>query len=169
MNSRPWIGFTGTSLYLDAMVFYVFLRSVEPAAKQLFNRIEMGDIHAYTSVLTFDELTYKLLLALIRDHYPGSPLESLRDREEAMIAEFYPRLAPLLSQLLAYRHLTLVEITAADVLLMGENIARYHLRPRDALHLTAMQTCGCFDLLSHDADFDRVPEIHRYYLDLRLR
>ena len=41
---------------------------------------------------------------------------------------------------------------------------QYHLRPRDALHLAAMQKCGCFDLLSHDPDFDRVPMISRYTL-----
>jgi len=164
MSSQPWATFTGHVLYLDTMAFYVFLRSAEPAAKQLFTRIETGNIHAYTSVLTFDELTYKLLLALIRDQYPGSPLEYLRDREEAMIAEFYPCLAPLLEQLLAYQHLTLVDVTAADVIRMGENISHYHLRPRDALHLAAMQVCDCFDLLSHDADFDRVPDVRRYTL-----
>ena len=40
----------------------------------------------------------------------------------------------------------------------------YHLRPRDALHLAAMQKCGCFDLVSHDADLDRVPMVRRYTL-----
>lgn len=145
------------------MAFYAFLRS--EAAKLLFTRIETGTIQAYTSVLTFDELTYKLLLALIRDHYAGSPLDYLRDQEEAMIAEFYPRLAPLLAQLLSYPNLTVVDVTIADIALMGDNISRYHLRPRDALHLAAMQACGCFALLSHDADFDRVAEVQRYHLD----
>ncbi len=125
----------------------------------------MGSLEAYTSVLTFDELTYKLLLALIRDNYPGSPLEHLRDQEEAMIAEFYPRLAPLLGQLLSYPHLTLVDITSADIIRMNENISRYHLRPRDALHLAAMQACGCSALVSHDADLDRASGIQRYHLD----
>ena len=99
MSSRPWTDFAGRALYLDTMIFYAFLRT--EVAKPLFTRIEMGSLEAYTSVLTFDELTYKLLLALIRDNYPGSPLEHLRDQEEAMIAEFYPRLAPLLGQLLS--------------------------------------------------------------------
>lgn len=33
-----------------------------------------------------------------------------------------------------------------------------------ALHLAAMQACGCSDLLSQDADFDRVPIVRRYTL-----
>ena len=163
MSSRSWNDFTGHALYLDTMIFYAFLRT--EVAQPLFTRIETGSLQAYTSVLTFDELTYKLLLALIRDHYPGSPLECLRDQEEAMITEFYPQLAPLLGQLLSYPHLTLVDVTSADVVRMGENSSRYHLRPRDALHLAAMQACGCFALLSHDADFDRVSGVQRYYLD----
>jgi len=166
VSSQSLTDFAGHTLYLDTMAFYVFLRSSEPAAQRLFARIETGDLRAFTSVLTFDELTYKLLLALVRNHYPGSPLEHLRDQEQAMIAEFYPRLAPLLEQLLTYQHLTLVDVTTADVTRMGENIGRYHLRPRDALHLAAMQACNCFDLLSHDADFDRVPTVQRYHLDL---
>ncbi|MEJ5309321.1 MAG: type II toxin-antitoxin system VapC family toxin [Anaerolineae bacterium] len=162
MSSRPWTDFTGRALYLDTMIFYTFLRT--EVAKTLFTRIEMGSLEAYTSVLTFDELTYKLLLALIHDNYPGSPLEHLRNQEEAMIAEFYPRLAPLLGQLLAYPHLTFVDVTPSDIIRMNENISRYYLRPRDALHLAAMQACGCFALVSHDADLDRVPGIQRYHL-----
>lgn len=44
--------------------------------------MQSGSLAAYTSVLTFDELGYRLLLALIKDNYPGSPLERLRDQEE---------------------------------------------------------------------------------------
>ena len=44
---------------------------------------------------------------------------------------------------------------------MGENIGNYHILPRDALHLAAMQKCGCFDLVSHDADS---PWVRRYTL-----
>lgn len=166
MSSQPLSDFTGQSLYLDTMIFYIFLRTTEPAAKALFAQIETGDIHAYTSVLTFDELTYRLLLGLIRDHYPGSPLEKLRAEEKSMLAEFSPQLAPLLKQLLAYVHLQPVDVTTADVLRMSEYMQQHHLRPRDALHLAAMQTCGCRALLSHDADFDHVPDIQRYHLDL---
>jgi predicted nucleic acid-binding protein len=163
MSSRSWTDFAGRVLYLDTMIFYAFLRT--EVAQPLFTRIEMGNLEAYTSVLTFDELTYKLLLALIRDNYSGSPLEHLRHQEEAMIAEFYPRLVPLLGQVLSYPHLTLVDVTPADIIRMNENISRYHLRPRDALHLAAMQACGCFALVSHDADPDRVSGVQRYHLD----
>jgi predicted nucleic acid-binding protein len=162
--SRPLTDFTGDTLYLDTMIPYALLRGIDPAAQRLFARIEAGELLAYTSVLTFDELTYRMMLALIQDHYGSSPLEQLRREEAKMIGEFYPRLAPHLARLRAFPNLRLVDVTASDLGVMDDAILQYHLRPRDALHLAAMQKCGCFDLLSHDPDFDRVPMICRYTL-----
>ena len=73
--SRFLTSFTGTALYLDTMAPYALLRGIEPTAQALFARVEAGELRAYTSVLTFDELAYRLLLALIGDRYSGSPLE----------------------------------------------------------------------------------------------
>lgn len=162
--SKPLTAFTGSSLYLDTMIFYALLRAIDPAVQTLFKRIEDGELRAHTSVLTFDELTYRMLLVLISDRYGGSPLERLRDSETQMIAEFYPQLGPHLTLLRVFPNLTLVDVTTSDLEVMDEAISLYHLRPRDALHLAAMQKCGCLDLLSHDADFDRVPTVRRYTL-----
>jgi len=160
--STPIAQFSGAALYLDTTAFYALLRALEPAAKDLFNRIERGDYRAYTSVLTFDELSYRLLLALIRDHYPGSPLDQLRQQEEKLIATLYPHLAPTLDQLRHFPNLLWLDVTAADLAGLSQAMLNYHVRPRDALHLTAMQKCGCFDVVSQDADFDRIPVLRRY-------
>jgi len=160
--SEPLTTFAGTTLYLDTMVLYALLRGIEPAAEILFARIEAGELRAYTSVLTFDELAYRMLLALIRDKYAGSPLDLLRDHEAQMIADFYPQIAPHLARLRVFPNLTLVNLTPSDLEVMDEGMRLYHLRPRDALHLAAMQKCDCFDLMSQDADFDRVPTVRRY-------
>jgi predicted nucleic acid-binding protein len=162
--SEPVAGFTGTVLYLDTMIPYALLRGIDPAARALFARIEEEEVRAYTSVLTFDELAYRMLLALIRDHYGGSPLAQLRDNEARMIAEFYPEIAPHLSRLRRFRNLLLVDITPSDLDLMDEAMRLYHVRPRDALHVAAMQKVGCMDLVSQDPDFDRIPIVRRYTL-----
>jgi predicted nucleic acid-binding protein len=156
--------FTRATLYLDTMIPYALLRGLDPAARDLFTRIETAELQAYTSVLTFDELAYRMLLALIRDRYGGSPFEQLRDNEEQMIAQFYPQIAPHLARLRAFPNFFLVDLTSSDLAVMDEAMRQYHLRPRDALHLAAMQKCGCFNLVSHDSDFDRVPKVHRYTL-----
>jgi len=105
-----------------------------------------------------------MLLALVRDQYDGSPLEHLRDNEEQMIAQFYPQIAPHLARLRTFPNLFLVELTSADLVVMDEAMSLYHIRPRDALHLSAMQKSNCFQLVSHDSDFDRVPHVQRYTL-----
>jgi len=156
--------FQGTMLYLDTMVPYALLRNIEPAATVLFERIKGGEIQAYTSVLTFDELAYRALLALVRDRYAGSPLDHLRERKVEILREFYPEIAPVLARLRAFPNLTLVDVGVADLARLDENMAVYQMLPRDALHLAAMDKCGCFDLVSHDADFDRVPVVRRYVL-----
>lgn len=162
--SESLAAFAGDVLYLDTMIPYALLRGVDPAARVLFSRIESGEMRAYTSVLTFDELAYRMLLALIRDQYDGSPLDRLRDNEAQMVAEFYPQLSPHLTRLCAFPNLILVDFTVSDLAMMDEGMRLYHLRPRDALHLTAMQKCNCLDLVSHDTGFDRIPMVRRYTL-----
>ena len=162
--SESVTAFTGNALYLDTMIFYALLRGLDAIAQSLFTRIQDDKIQAYTSVLTFDELAYRLLLALIREHYPGSPLNHLRNNESQMIAQFYPRIAPQLIKLQYFPNLTLVDFTASDIEAMNQIMLQYHLKPRDAIHLAAMQKCSCFSLVSHDSDFDRVSIVKRYSL-----
>lgn len=164
---QPLSAFNDTTLYLDTMVFYAFLRSSDPATRELFVRIRTADVLAYTSVLTFDELTYRMLLAMINDTYDGPAVDHLREDESQMLTQFYPRLAPVLTQLRTFPNLTVFDVSAIDLMLMDENIKRYRLPPRDALHLSAMQKSGCFDVVSSNPDFERVPEVRRYTLDGR--
>lgn len=116
--SEPLASFSGNMLYLDTMIPYALLRGIDPAAYTLFARIEAGELQAYTSVLTFDELAYRMLLALIRDRHGGSPLDRLRDQEAQVIAEFYPQLAPHLARLRDFPNLVLVDVTSLDVAAM---------------------------------------------------
>ncbi len=74
-----------------------------------FERLERGEVLAYTSALTFDELGYRLILALIKDHYDGSPLELLRDQEEKLLAEFVPTVSSLLKRLRGYTNLAVLD------------------------------------------------------------
>ena len=162
--SEPWTAFAGSALYLDTTTLYAFLRSMGTSVHDLFSRIRAADLRAYTSVLTFDELAYRGLLGLIRDHFEGSPLDHLRKHEVQMISRFYPQLAPSLDCLRTFPNLFLVNVSSSDLDVMDEGMRRYHLRPRDSLHLAAMRKCGCSHLVSNDADFDRVPDIRRYTL-----
>ena len=159
--AAPLSSFTGNTIYIDTMIPYMLLRGIAEA-QPFFERLERGEVSAYTSVLTFDELGYRLILALVKDHYEGSPLELLRDQEEKMLAEFAPTVSSLLKRLRAYTNLTVLDVLVSDLDVMDEVMSQYHLGPRDALHYAAMQRVGCLSLASNDPDFDHIPVLKRY-------
>lgn len=153
-----------THFYLDTMIPYALLRATDAGAQALFRRIELGELTAYTSTLTFDELAYRLVLALIRDNFPGSPLDRLRQDEATILSRFAPQVSRELRGLAALPNLHLVAVMSDDIDRMTEAMEKYHLRPRDGLHLAAMERVGCFNLISHDAHFDVVPHVRRFTL-----
>ncbi|MDE3088910.1 MAG: hypothetical protein KGJ80_05955 [Chloroflexota bacterium] len=136
------------------------LRGIKEA-QPFFESLERGEVLAYTSVLTFDELGHRLILALIKDHYVGSPPELLRDEEE-LLAEFAPAVSSLLKRLCGYTNLTVHDVLVSDLGVMNEVMPQYRLRRRDALHFAAMQRVGCMNLANNDSDFDHIPTIKRY-------
>lgn len=164
MTSQPFLNFRGDALYLDTNIFYGFLRASTPLAKRLFQAIEQGEYQGYTSILTFDELAYRLLLKSIGENYSGSPLDKFRKEGPEMIAEFLPSVSPLLLPFRHYTNFTIIETSAEDLDQMLANMEQYHLKPRDALHLAAMQKCNCMNIVTNDSDFDLIPDIQRYTL-----
>ena len=157
--------FAGAQIYVDTMLFYTLLRAedrIRPIVQRFFSRIESGEILAYTSVLAFDELAYRLILGLIKDRYGGSPLEHLRAREADILKEMAPAIMPKLQSLRAFPNLAVTEITYRDIDAMLRNMLDYPLKPRDALHLATMQRLCCFDLASNDHHFDEIGEIRRF-------
>lgn len=162
--SQPISTFRGDSFYLDTMIFYTVLRASNAAAHTLLKQVEQGVYQAYTAALSFDELAYRMLLALIRDKYGKSPQDRLRQDQAGVITEFYPQIDRLLNQLLLLPNLTVLDITSVDLIAMHRNCLAYRLLPRDALHLAAMQKVGCTNLVSLDSDFDSIPGIQRYVL-----
>lgn len=154
--------FSGTLIYVDTMLPYMLLRGADNSVAQFWERIEQGELNAYTSALTFDELAYRLLLAFVKDKYDGSPLDRLRSEEMKIIAEFAPQVTDLLQSMRTFPNLTVLDVYSADINVMCQTMSAYQLRPRDAVHFAAMERIGCFDIASNDPHFDRVSRIRRY-------
>jgi predicted nucleic acid-binding protein len=156
--------FHGTTLYLDTMVFYALVRGIEPAARDLFRKIKTDQLQAYTSVITFDELAYRMIFTLAHEKYDKALQGQWKQRKNEIFTEFYPKILSSMTILRNFPNLTLLDVSAIDLMLMSENMARCILTPRDALHLSAMQKSGCFNLVSNNNAFDCVTEVHRYTL-----
>ncbi|NTW36982.1 MAG: type II toxin-antitoxin system VapC family toxin [Syntrophobacteraceae bacterium] len=112
--------------------------------------------------LSFNDLAYRLILALIRDKYGGSPLDHLRARETDILKEMASAVVPRLQLLRTFPNLVVTETTSQDTDAMLQNMLDYPLKPRDALHFAAMQRLCCFDLASNDHHFDEIVEIRRF-------
>lgn len=152
------------AVYLDTTAFYQLLRGLSADAVALFDAIENERVAAYSSVLAFDEVAYRMVLALIRDKYGKSPLDHLRQGKRQMMTEFYPQIESRLRLFQSLPNLTVLPVTSGDLDVMHNNIRQYGCLPRDALHLAAMQKVGCLHLVSQDSDFDHIPAVTRYTL-----
>jgi hypothetical protein len=123
-----------------------------------------GDIGAYTSILTMDELFYRLLLARIKDVYKRNPLDVLREDTSGAIAKCGAEIEAALRRLVRLPHLQLTAVLEDDFPQMLINITAFGLLPRDALHVAVMQRLGLNEIATDDADFDRVPWLRRHWV-----
>lgn len=159
--------FKGLEIYIDTNFFYHFLRP-DPTYKQsikgFFRKIEDGRIRALTSINAFDELAYRLVLALIKDKYGGDPLGLLRKKRKRMLSEFYPSVVQVVKRLELLPHLETLEVTSRDLNQALGNMTRLLLMPRDALHLAVMQRMKIGSIASDDRDFDSMKGIERVWL-----
>jgi len=159
--------FLGDRIYLDTNFIYCFIRPIPEYNYEIltfFKKIEEGRIHAYTCVNTFDELAYRLLLALIKDKYALNPIDLLRKRPRDMMKEFYPKIQSVLSELKSFPNLELFALTSRELCQMIYDLTYARLMPRDALHLAVMRSHGVSFIASDDRDFDEIEGIERIWL-----
>lgn len=153
--------------YIDTNFFHHFLRpdpKYKPLTDRLFQRIEDGEVRAFTTVLVFDELAYRLLLALVKDKYDGNPLGLLRAKHQHMLTEFYPTVAKTIGKVKSIPHLEILDITGTDINGMLKNMSKFLLMPRDALHISVMKRNRLKYIASDDRSFDCVEDIERIWL-----
>jgi predicted nucleic acid-binding protein len=108
-----------------------------------------------------DELFYRLLLSRIKEFSGRNPLDVLREDLTKTIADHGPAIEEPLRKLAALPHLNLVGLETRDFYRMLENINRFSLLPRDALHLAIIQRLEIPGIATDDLDFDRVETIDR--------
>ena|SRR3989338_10282543 len=133
------------AFYIDANVFiFGALDKQELGEKAgifLQASIDKG-IRIYTSALTFDEFSYKVLR--------NKPIE---DAIKSITA------------FLSLPNLTFLSVSKVTIWLAFELIKKYHIDPRDAIHLACAVQNNIKTIISEDKDFDKVKEIKRISLD----
>ncbi len=158
---------TSGHIYVDTNVLYMYLRADPahlPAIECFLQRVVRGDIVAYVSVLTLDELYYRLLLALIKERTGRNPLDVLQEDLLGTVTRYNDSINGALRKLMGLPHFTLVGTEPGDFEKVLENIAQFALLPRDVLHITVLQRLGMTAIASDDTDFDRVTGIQRHWI-----
>lgn len=130
--------------YVDSNVFIypVIYRSDEQEkakkAREMLLKIENGELSAYTSMLTWDEVVWVVSKTL------GRGDGALQGRK-----------------LLGFPNLNFIDVDEGVVTSAQALIERYKLSPRDSVHLASAITRKIRNIISDDADFDEVKEITR--------
>ena len=131
-----------TSAYVDSNVFIAPLIYEEAggagAAAGVLKLIEVGEVTAYTSTLTWDEVVWVVRRAL------GKP-DSVQAGEK----------------LLAFPNLRFVPATEEIVRSAQQMVSDHGTAPRDALHLASALSRKVRLVLSDDPDLGVVPQLKR--------
>jgi len=154
-------------VYVDTNILYMYLR-LDPThlstLKLFLSRIIRGEIEAFVSIPVVDELFYRLLLARVREATDRNPLDVLRENQCEAIAAHGAIIDGSLRKLIGLPHVNLAGVDTSDCDRMLENIRRYLLLPRDALHIAIVQRLGLHSIASDDIDFDRVNGMERHWV-----
>lgn len=127
-------------MYVDANVFaFAVLASDKQAARaQDFLQSLEESGHAVTSALVLDELMWVLR----------------KNRHPELIPD-------VVDDIYATKNLEVKEVPSFIPLYAIRFIEEYGLKPRDAFHAAMMEHLGIREIISDDADFDRIPGIKR--------
>jgi predicted nucleic acid-binding protein len=131
-------------VYIDSNVFlYPVLYSIEidsrvKRAREILKSIANGELSAYTSTLTWDEIVWA-----VRKTMGASEAVSQGQK------------------LIGFINLHFIDVDE-NVLSQAQGlIGKYNLKPRDAIHIASALSRKLLTIISDDQDFDIIKEIKR--------
>lgn len=130
--------------YIDSNVFvYPVIYNAEAQekarrAKEVLLKIERGELSAYTSTLTWDEVVWVVSRVLGRDDGTNQG-----------------------RKLLGFPNLGFIDVDKRVLSVAQMLLDKYKLKPRDSIHLASAISKKIKRIISDDEDFDAVKEIER--------
>ncbi len=130
--------------YIDSNVFLypiLYTEEVEPKvkkAKQILRSIEKGELQAYTSTLTWDEVVWVVSKTMSRN-------EGISQGQK----------------LLGFLNLQFANVDEKTLNSAQALMSKYNLRPRDSIHIASAIDRKLTTIISDDKDIDVVKEIKR--------
>lgn len=152
------------SIYLDAnFVMAVFTEKniYHKQCSDFIQRLEHYKVPSFLSPLVMDEVCFVIIRGGLKDSL-GNDWIKIRRENPAVIVPLLPAIKLIhkeLKQLPFIKHLS---VTASTGYLASNNIVKYYLLPRDALHLAIMQTNNIDHIATLDRDFGDAINIKVY-------
>ncbi len=149
----------GTRCFIDANIFYYHLVETPPLSEDcsdLLERVERGEVIAFTSAVAVAEATHKVMLAeaVARHGLSRQGLAHRLQRERHLIGTLseHTKVASLLRRLAVH-----VESVTLPVLERAAGVStQFELLTNDALTVAITEKLGVEDLATNDDDFDTV-------------
>lgn len=149
----------GEDVLIDTNIFVYYLSNLSPECKELLRRIARGELKAFVTTVIIAELLHRRMMAeavmkgLISS---GQPVKKLKAQPHLIqqLTDYITHVKMLLQL-----PLQVVEATATDVQ-SSHALRRAHgLFVNDSINLACALRLGITNIATHDADFNRVPNI----------
>lgn len=173
MSSSNTFSFRDTvppSIYLDAnFVLAVFAEKnkFHRQCAEFIQKLERNSVPSFLSPLVLDEVCYGIIRAGLKDSL-GDNWSEIRKQNPAVIVPLLPTIEHIHKQLKQLTFIKHVSINTSTGFQAANNIVKYHLLPRDALHLAIMQLNRIDYIATIDKDFGQAVNIKIYTCNKKL-
>jgi predicted nucleic acid-binding protein len=133
-----------------------------PSSFAFLERIDRGEITGYTSPTVLNDAAHRLMMveACTTFGWPTAGIANRLRRHQGEISKLQSFRRAI--NIVAKSKLITLAMDIQDALLAAELSIRHGLFSGDALILAVMQRHNLTNIASHDADFDRVPQLARF-------
>lgn len=149
----------GTRCPVDANIFIYHLGDASPGCSNFIDRVGAGDFDAYVTTTIVAEVLHRRMMAeaLAKGVITaGQPLRKLK-ADASLITKLSDYITEVRDLLLL--PLAVIEVSFADVEASHSLRGAHGLFVNDSINLACAERLGVADVVTHDADFRRVPHV----------
>lgn len=143
-------------VFIDSNIFIYHFLGASERCTDFLERIEMGDIDAYTSTVVLAEVLHRLMIAEVVEKHGVEPSKVVK------FLKHNPEIIPTLEKCenaikeIPEFKVKILSIGSEAIFQSKKLRKEYSLMTNDSLNLYVMKTNGLEDIITNDSDFDEV-------------
>lgn len=149
----------GEDVLIDTNIIIYYLSNLSSECQEFLRRIARGELNGFVTTVILAELLHRRMMAeaimkgLIS---PGQPVKKLKAQSH-LIQQLTEYITDV--EMLLQLPLQMVEVTVGDVRTSHSLRAAHGLFVNDSINLACALRLGIANIATHDADFNRVPNL----------